>query len=332
MKTKFLSFFLFLCISISHSQTFSGTVLDVVTNQPLESVSVYFDNTTIGTSTNDKGHFNIEYTDAVQSTLVISFLGYEKVFIADYRIKNDITILLKESANELDLIVIDTDDGMSRELKMKRFKREFLGKSENGKSCKILNEDDIKLRYNKHDKTITAWSNTPILVKNKNLQYEISFEIIDFEITLGTWGVSSVVYSGTSYFKDLDTKQKKRIAKNRLETYLGSVQHFIRALYNKQLKEEGYIFGVEGFVVNPYNYFSISIVDDYGCKLIKLKEKLDIFYKGTIESIIQTEIDQFKIDNYGNYAPISDVLFGGHMGSQRVGDSLPLNYGLNINE
>nr|WP_321246486.1 carboxypeptidase-like regulatory domain-containing protein [uncultured Psychroserpens sp.] len=326
--TKYLPLFLFLFISISHSQTFSGTVLDVATNEPLESVSVYFDNTTIGTSTNDKGAFSIEFVDAVQSTLVISFLGYEKVFIADYRTKNNITILLKESINELDAVVIDADDGMSRELKMKKFKREFLGKSENGKSCKILNEKDIKLRYNKREKTLSAWSNTPILVRNKNLKYEISFEIIDFEITLGNWGVSSVSYSGTSFFNDLDTKKKKRISKNRLSTYEGSVQHFIRALFNKQLKENGYVFGAKGFVVDPYEYFSMSTVDDYGTKTVVLKEKLDIFYNGTIESIIQTSIPQFKIDNYGNYSPIEGVLFGGNMGSQRVGDSLPLDYGL----
>ncbi|WP_040279331.1 carboxypeptidase-like regulatory domain-containing protein [Psychroserpens damuponensis] len=332
MKTKLLSVFLILYISISHSQIFSGTVLDTATNKPLESVSVYFDNTTIGTSTDDKGYFSIEYTDAVQSTLVISFLGYEKIFIADYRSKDDIKILLKESANELDIVVIDADDGMSRELKLKKFKREFLGKSENGKSCKILNEDDIKLRYNKRDKTITAWSNTPIIVKNKNLKYEVSFEIIDFEMTLGIWGASSVVYTGTSFFKDLDPKKKKRTSKNRQSAYDGSVQHFIRALYNKQLEDKGYIFGVEGFVVNPYDYFIMSKANSNGIKTVALKEKLDIFYKGTIESIIQTEVQYFKIDKFGNYSPIQDVLFGGNMGSQRVGDSLPLNYGLDTIE
>ncbi|MGK0323202.1 MAG: hypothetical protein ACJAR4_001237 [Psychroserpens sp.] len=328
MMNRALSSFLFLLTTIAYSQTFSGTVLDITTNKPLESVSVYFDNTTIGTSTNDKGEFSIEFIDAVQSTLVISFLGYEKVFIANYRKKNNITLLLKESVNELDIVVIDADDGMSRALKMKKFKREFLGTSENGKSCKIRNEKDIKLRYNKRDRTLSAWSNTPILVRNKNLKYNISFEIIDFEIILGNWGVSSVIYSGTSFFNDLDTKEKKHVSKNRLNTYEGSVQHFIRALFNKQLEEEGYIFGVKGFVVNPYEYFTMSKIDEYGSKTIVLKEKLDIFYKGNIESIIQTPINQFKIDKYGNYSPIEGILFGGNMGSQRVGDSLPLDYGL----
>ncbi|MFT5243987.1 MAG: hypothetical protein ACJA1H_001690 [Glaciecola sp.] len=325
---RILSVLLFLCVTISFSQTLSGTILDGATNQPLESVSVYFDNTTIGTSTNNQGQFSIEFTDAVQSTLVISFLGYEKVFISDYRTKNEIVVLLKESINELDLIVIDTDDGMSRELKMKTFKQEFLGKSKNGTSCKILNEKDLKLRYNKRDGTLSAWSNTPLLVRNNSLKYEISFEIIDFEITFGNWGSTAVVYLGTSFFKDLDTQKRKRISKNRLKTYKGSTQHFIRALYNKQLEEEGYILGVKGFKVDPYEYLTTSLKDEYGYKTVVLKEKLDIFYKGSKESIIKTTIPEFKIDNYGNYAPIADVLFGGNMGSQRLGDALPLDYGL----
>jgi hypothetical protein len=325
---KYLSILFFLFISATHSQTFSGTILDQATNKPLESVSVFFDNTTIGTATNNKGAFSIDYTDAVQSTLVISFLGYEKIFITDYRTKNNIKILLKESPDKLDVVVIDADDGMSRELKMKKFKREFLGKSTNGKSCKILNEKDIKLRYNKRDGTLSAWSNTPIRVRNKKLKYEIHFEIIDFEITLGKWGTTGVVYSGTSFFKDLDHKKKRVVSKNRVATYKGSIQHFIRALYNKQLEEEGYIFGIKGFVVNPYEYFTISNVDRYGSKTVVLKEKLDIFYNTNINSIIQTALPEFKIDKYGNYAPITDVFFGGNLGSQRLGDSLPLDYGL----
>jgi len=329
MMNKTFSFFFFLCVTISHAQSVTGIVLDAKTNEPIASASVYFDNTTLGTATNDKGEFFIEFTDAIQSTLVISYLGYDKVFISDYRSKTDLdrTILLKKSDNELDAVVINADDGMSREMKMKKFKTEFLGRSENGKSCKILNEKDIKLRYNKRDKTLSAWSKTPIIVRNKNLKYEISFDIIDFEMVLGNWNTTSVLYTGTSFYKDLDTKQKKRIIESRTKTYKGSVQHFIRTLYNKQLEEEGYIFGVDGFKVNPYEYFTISGVDDHGHKTIALKQKLDIFYNDVVESIIQTRVIEFKIDKYGNYEPILDVLFGGNMGHQRIGDSLPLNYG-----
>ena len=63
------------------SQTFKGRIIDKVTQLPIETVAVYFDNTTIGTTSKENGEFSITYLDAVQSTLVISYLGYEKVFI-----------------------------------------------------------------------------------------------------------------------------------------------------------------------------------------------------------------------------------------------------------
>lgn len=328
MKIKTFYFILFLSGYLGYSQTLKGKVLDANTNLPIESVSIYFDNTTIGTTTNAKGEFSIDYSDAVQSTLVISYLGYEKVFIADYRNKTNITILLKEAVNELETVVIDTDDGMSRAEKLRRFRAEFLGVSENARSCKILNENDLRFRYNKRARTLTAWSNKPIIIKNKNLQYQISFDIIDFEIVTSGWNSKSVIYTGTSFYKDLDDKKKNRIQKNREEAYKGSVQHFMRALYNKNIEEEGYMLASKGFKVDPYAFLTIYNTDNLGYKTVALKQKLDIFYNETVESIIETTIPEFRVDKYGNYAPIANVLFGGNMGSQRVGDALPLDFGL----
>ncbi len=79
------------------SQTFYGRVIDKITQQPIETAAVYFDNTTIGTTTNEKGEFTIAYTDAVQSTLVLSYLGYELVLISDYRTRSNIIIELVEA-------------------------------------------------------------------------------------------------------------------------------------------------------------------------------------------------------------------------------------------
>ena len=331
--TSKISFILLLFFSIkTYAQTLKGKIFDAITKAPLESVSVYFDNTTIGTTTNDLGEFSITYNDAVQSTLVISFLGYDKVFIGDYRQNKNITIELKEAVAQLDEVVINTDDGMSREMKLKWFRKEFLGKSSNGKSCKILNEKDIKLRFDKRKRTITAWSNKPIIIKNKNLHYEISFDIIDFEIQLGSFNASSVMYTGTCFYKDLDIKQTKKISRKREKTYEGSVQHFIRALYNKDLAAQDYVFGKKGFIVKPYDFFTISKADSEGLKRVKLLDNsLDIYYKDVKESVIETTISEFQIDKYGNYMPIQNVLFGGYLGRQRGGDALPLDYGLSKN-
>lgn len=317
------------------SQTLVGRVVDKATQQPIETVAIYFDNTTIGTTTNEKGEFSITYTDAVQSTLVISYLGYEKVLISDFRSKNNITIELVEAKNELDEVYIEYDDGLTRRQKLRLFRKEFLGTSKFAKSCKILNEDDLVLRYNKRKKSLYASSKTPVRVKNKALQYEIAFDIIDFEVefryvnvSTKTFTINSVTYFGTSFFKDLKKAEEKRIIKKRETAYKGSVQHFMRSLFNKTLREESYWIFYDKFIVDEWDYFKVEDVDNSDFKKVTLSDKVTILYNKELQSELQLEIEEFFVDTFGNYTPIVGVYFSGAMGNQRVGDTLPLDYKL----
>ena len=110
----------------------TGRVIDKITQQPVETVSVYFNNTTIGTTTNSNGEFSIDYTDAVQSTLVISYLGFEKVLISDYRSQNNISVELVEADNALEEVHLEYDDGLTRRQKLRLFLKGFLGTSKFG--------------------------------------------------------------------------------------------------------------------------------------------------------------------------------------------------------
>ena len=74
-------YLILLVYSISFSQEIRGVVLDGNTNLPLEYVSVQFDQTTIGTTTNQKGEFRLNNTN-IKTPLIISYLGYNtKVLI-----------------------------------------------------------------------------------------------------------------------------------------------------------------------------------------------------------------------------------------------------------
>ncbi|WP_243473621.1 carboxypeptidase-like regulatory domain-containing protein [Winogradskyella sp. MH6] len=322
--------------TICFSQTLTGIILDASTSKPLETVAVYFDNTTIGTTTDGEGKFSISYSDAIQSSLVISYLGYEKVIIEDYRAKNDITIKLKPTDVSLDEVFIDFDDGLTRKQKLRLFRKEFLGSSKYGKSCKILNEKDIVLRYDKKRKTLYANADVPIIIKNKVLQYEISFDMIDFEaiyryvnLKQQDFALDRVAYAGTSYYKNLEKADKKRTKRAREKVYEGSVQHFMRSLFHKSLKKEGYEIYNKGFKVDEYKYFKIEEKDSSGLKEVSLKQKVSILYDRKEQSDINVYVDSFFLDAYGNYSAIKGVYFNGAMGSQRMGDTLPLDYGLN---
>lgn len=173
---------LFLTAFTTFSQSIKGVVLDGKTNEPIESASVYFDNTTIGTSTNDKGEFSLPYKEGIKSALIISYLGYQNVMIYDYQVNKLYKILMTEDVNTLDEVVISAIDSMPRAMKLEHFRKQFLGFSDAAKSCTILNEDDLILKYNYKKKQLTAKAKKPILVQNEDLQYLVSFQINEFTI------------------------------------------------------------------------------------------------------------------------------------------------------
>ncbi|WP_298901427.1 carboxypeptidase-like regulatory domain-containing protein [uncultured Psychroserpens sp.] len=335
MKSKTLGFFCsFLLTSLLYAQTLSGTVIDFKTKQPLMAVSVYFDNTTIGTTTDDLGRFSIDYSDAIQSQLIVSYLGYETIIVSDYRQKTELSIALKESLNQLDEVVVNTNDGLTRKQKLKLFRKEFLGFSEFSKSCKILNEDDLILRFNKADNVLSVSARKPVLVKNKSLQYEIAYDIQDFEITFryvdakqDQFGIHSVLYTGTSFYKDLNSGKKKAL-KHRKKAYEGSIQHFMRSLYHMNLKDAGFDIFHKKFKVNEWEFFKVEDINDSASKKVTFETKVNILFKGKDQSVLTPLVSQFYIDEYGNYTPIPGLLFSGVMGDQRIGDLLPTNYGL----
>ena len=336
MKSKTLGFICsFLLTSLLYSQTITGTVVDSKTKQPLMAVSVYFDNTTIGTTTDDYGRFVIDYSDAIQTNLIVSYLGYETLIISDYRQRShSMSIALKESLNQLDEVVVNADDGLSRKQKLKLFRKEFLGFSEFSKSCKILNEDDLILRYNKKDMVLSVSAKKPVLVKNRSLQYEIAYDIQDFEITfryvdakLDQFGIHSVLYTGTSFYKDLNNG-KKRTLKHRKKAYKGSVQHFMRSLYNLNLEDEGFVIFHNKFKVDEWAFFKVEDLKDSSFKKVSLEAKVNILFKGNDQSVLTPVVSQFYIDKFGNYTPIPGLLFSGVMGDYRIGDLLPTNYQL----
>ena len=333
MKTIKLVFIVFIVqITSIYAQTISGIVLDQNTNQPIESVAVYFDNTTIGTSTNDKGEFSISYFEHITSPLIFSYLGYKKISLSEYTLNKYYKVLLIEDINTLDEVVINTNDGMPYEIKLKQFKKQFLGFSDNAKSCEILNENDLVLTFNKQTNELSAKAIQPILIKNKNLSYIVTFEIKDFiisyhyvDIEKKQFGIKSVIYSGTSFYKPIENEPSKSIKRKRDKAYEGSVLHFMRALSKEQLEDEGYYITKGQFKANPNEFFTVSSIENSKTVKVNLINRAQIFFKKR-QSVMECKNNVFYIDQYGNHSPIKDVLFGGDMGNQRVGDALPFDY------
>lgn len=103
---------LFLCIlliafSQSFSQSISGIVKDKSNNDPLKNVNIYFEKSTIGTSTNSEGKFQLDIPNAVKKREKITFscVGYADLQIMLKDIGGSIVYLTRE-IQQIDEVVI----------------------------------------------------------------------------------------------------------------------------------------------------------------------------------------------------------------------------------
>lgn len=97
----------FTVLSAQSITSASGIVKDSVTGEPLSYVSVLFENSTIGTMTDDNGRFSLQ-NDQGLSTLVVSSLGYDNKFVhLKAGKKNDgLDILIRPTSFEIAEVVV----------------------------------------------------------------------------------------------------------------------------------------------------------------------------------------------------------------------------------
>lgn len=238
---KKLLCFLFLFFSlISFAQiTIRGKVLDK-NKRALEGASVYFNNTLIGTTTDENGAFEISIKEG-QYDLIISFLGFKTInYPVNKSLPNkSITFILLEDENVLDEIVIKKikyDDEWKYNLQT--FKQELLGQSDFAKNCKISNPKVLRFEFDQKTMVLTAQAHKPLQIINKDLGYLISFDLVQFSLDK-----NYSTYLGYTRFKALSgsKRKQKKWSKNRQKAYNGSKIHFYKSLMKNTTYKEGFI-------------------------------------------------------------------------------------------
>lgn len=213
-----------------------GKVLNEATGQPLQGASIYFNNTSIGTSSNAEGGFSIALPAIENAELIISSVGYERlVYKPDAATVdgNSIVFKLAQKAEQLKDVLILTDAVRKKYLAI--FEREFLGITEEASRSSIQNKKDIYFTNGGSKNSFKAYSDTPLVVTNRMMGYKISFELVEFFYDEQSGRTS---YYGYTRFDEMG--DKNRWIKNRQHSYYGSTVHFYRSLINNRLKEEGY--------------------------------------------------------------------------------------------
>lgn len=328
---KIILALIYLSLSIAQGQSISGHVYDNKTKEPLLGATIYIDGSTIGTTSNNNGYFNLPIKEQINAPLIVSFIGYTTKILPLQNEAVELKIFLDESENQLEEVLI-VPDNWSREKKMRYFKNEFFGKSIATKYCKIQNEKDIKLIYNPKTSILTAYADKPIIIINNYLGYEIIYDLADFEMKFaydinGLNYPDRIYYAGTSFFKEINKKTRKKHRKNREKSYLGSLMHFMRALKNQQLTENNFQIYHKRFPIAPYRFFKFTELENQ-TKVELLEKKIRVVYDMFDQSTIEFNdgFDHFYIDDFGNHSPTNSLIFSINFGLKRISDMLPLNY------
>ncbi|MFT5618623.1 MAG: hypothetical protein ACI85I_001858 [Arenicella sp.] len=233
-----------------------GKVLDGETGETIPSATVYLDKTMVGTSTSLEGEFSLDFSQSnISQTgveMVISCIGYEPIIYAlDLsNLNKKFVFKLKPKQELLDEVVVDGKRDKLWYINLQTFKEQFLGKSEFGSQCEILNTENLIITYYEKEAILKVKARETLKIRNELLGYEVDYLLESFEYQVST-GILN--YAGYTFFKEMkggESKQR-RWKKNRLRAYNGSSLHFLRSLYDKNLVKEGFNLRKLTRVPNP---------------------------------------------------------------------------------
>jgi hypothetical protein len=247
-----------LCISMILGQsllaqtktTIKGQVLEGLTGQGLPFANVFLNNTSIGTTTDINGEFELECI--FNSEVVVSYIGYESVM---FRLQHEhigkiFQINLQPKETMLNEIKVRAKRGKEWYRNLEIFKLTFLGQSEFAQNCRITNPEILRISRDKETKMLEVFTDEILEIENPSLGYKIHYILKDYKYNLDKQYVS---FAGFANFEPMEGPPYKQRdwEKNRQKTYYGSPMHFARALTNKNLANEGFQVFANFEVPNP---------------------------------------------------------------------------------
>ncbi|MCU7502971.1 MAG: carboxypeptidase-like regulatory domain-containing protein [Ignavibacteria bacterium] len=324
------------CLAQPHSNPFiiKGKVVELESGAPVLSAAVFLENTTIGTTTDPNGEFELKSSKYGTYNLIVSSLGFDlqSVPVRAYKAELfELTIKLRQKSIVLNEIRIEAKFPDDWEEHIKLFREEFLGKTINSENTKLVNPEVINFRLDENSGTLYAYTDSTIVINNMALGYRLKVILDSFSFNKK----DILRYFYHCQFEELapeDDEQKTLWEANRKDCYLGSPKHFFSSLINKSVSSEFILYTKDPKLVAITQWHRIS-PDDLLLSYDKENEqyffKTDKVFK--VECFNNSKVSyigplgsKISTDLYGN----SNNLFilDGYWKELRMADQLPFDY------
>ena len=327
-----------------------GKVVDSATGQPLAGASAFCPSTTYGTVSNAEGNFYLKLPYGGYD-LNISYTGYQKHSMRlsqSEQLPDTLVIALAKQDNSLgEVAVVATNEVPDGFIKYGQFFLDnFIGNTENAKSCTLKNPEVLRFFYRKKTNTLKVLAREDLQVENLALGYNIRIALDSFNYDYKN---SIYQYTALTFFQEIDTTDevKTQWKKNRARTYLGSRLHFMRSFYENILDEQGFI--VEKLAAGDKAekitalYDSSQVESDSSVLNVLWDGKYRISYKKVLpdpnflkqyklpanthaQPTVLDINEGFIIEQNGYFYDQYDVLTNGYWSWKKIGELLPYDY------
>ncbi len=362
-----------------------GTITDHQTGQPISFATIFINGTTLGTITGDDGYFEIQNV-VPPAQVIISHVSYKPQKI-QFQIGDTAKRTIQLDASKVNLPEFTVQNKNLREQNVKEFTQSFIGRDKWGEDAKLENDSILHFKHIYKYDTLPAcdstltfikfnsnseiyeWSkdssfiitrqldefdvsaSAPLLIDMPRLGYKVHIDLINFKLT-HYGSLNRITFLGFYYYQPYATLNKwkqKGIENNREMVYYNSRQHFLRALFNNQLAENGYKLYCTQKDSDSQKYEPAIIdscfisVDTTQLKIIGLKNQkyiIDYFSGYTNKPL---DLTRSKNSAYNQKSEIiflkdtcvlysdgiigdNSMMFGGTISDKLVGASLPGNY------
>lgn len=239
MKCRTLAFLLLLSLLTKAQQTITGLVVDEQ-NKAVASASVFLNNTSIGTKTDQEGRFRLSIP-AGRFELIVSSVGYQTAnqVINAAASMESFRIVLKIKAAELETVVIEPYEKNGWQKWGSWFIENFIGTSKLASGCKLKNPEVLRFRNSKQKNQLKVVALEPLQIENKELGYRLTYQLEYFTFDFRSRYLS---FAGYPFFEPMEGSDRKQRQWElaRKDAYFGSLMHFMRSVYRNRIQEEGF--------------------------------------------------------------------------------------------
>lgn len=342
-----------------NAQTISGTVKNAKTGETMPFANVFINNTTLGSTTNEEGHYRISGDLPRNVELVASFVGYVTA-TKTLSLSGSTTVNFKLEPLESVLTEVELKSRRDKkwERDLRRFKEVFLALPDDPftsqldiKNPWVLDFETVKENGPNY---VHATAQEPLQIVNDALGYDVTYYLQDYRFYNNR---SS--YVGFVFFDPQDVGDStavETLQANREISYIGSIRHLLKSVLLARVYEEDF----EIYQLLPPNLLRIrtnvyteeldkSIKQVYADSIMRIPlangnyriiwpHNAEIHYRGKRWSNdyysdvyypiswISAPLGYFDIDRNGVPVVPSQVILSGYMGRQRMGRFLPHDF------